>query len=374
MRIRSVATLALALAAAGACGKKKSEPAGTTTGSGPTGSGSAAGTATPPPAARPSQGTLPTLPPLPAPTDPQHAAKVALGNALFFDKRMSVDGSRSCYSCHMNENGTGGADPIAIGAGDKVLTRHSPALWNVAYGKGAFYWDGRSPTLAAQAKGAWAGGNLGVGEDKLEAKAAELAAIAGYQPLWKAAFGDAPVSAAQVTEALAAYETTIVCDATPYDKFAAGDKAALTEAQQRGLDLFLGKAQCSACHTPPHFTGAHLTEGGMYWNVGIGIAGKDPAAVDIGRKKVTEKDTDWAAFKVPTLRGVGSNPPYFHDGSVAKLEDAVRYMASAGTPNPNQTPLMSDKGLTDAELADLVAFVKDGLACPGGLTPPATMP
>lgn len=369
MRIRTVATVALALTSLAACGKKKSEPPAT---------GSAAGTgstpSTPSTPSRPSQGALPTLPPLPAPTDPAHAAKVALGNALFFDPALSVDGSRACYSCHMNENGTGGATPLAVGAGDKPLPRHSPALWNVAYGKGAFYWDGRAASLAAQAKGAWAGGNMGVGEDKLEAKAAEIAATGSYPALWKAAFGDAAPAAAHVTEALAAYETTIVCDQTPYDKFAAGDKAALTEAQQRGLDVFLGKAQCSACHTAPHFSSSQMAEGGVYWNVGIGIAGKEPTAVDIGRKKVTEKDSDWASFKVPTLRGVGASAPYFHDGSVATLEEAVRYMASAGTANPNLSPLIVDKALTDAELADLVDFLRGGLACPGTLTPPAATP
>ncbi|MBK9032014.1 MAG: cytochrome-c peroxidase [Myxococcales bacterium] len=150
------------------------------------------------------------MPPLAASTDPQNAAKVTLGNALFFDKRLSVDGSRACYSCHMNENGTGGALPLALGAGDKPLTRHSPTLWNVGYYDGAFYWDGRAETLEAQAKGAWAGGNMGVGEDKLEAKAAELAKIPGYAAMWKDAFGPGPATAAQVTEALSAYERTIL--------------------------------------------------------------------------------------------------------------------------------------------------------------------
>lgn len=373
MRNTSWIALSLAIAAlSGAACKKKAADGGAGSGTA-TGSGTAAPTPTPPPppSARPSQGTLATLPPLPASTDPANAAKVALGHALFFEKQLSVDGSKACYSCHMNENGTGGADPLAIGPGGKQLPRHSPALWNIGYADGAFYWDGRADSLEAQAKAAWAGGNMGVGDDKLEAKAAEVAKLKAIAPLWKAAFGDGAATAAQVTEALAAYERTLVCNATPYDKFAAGDKAALTEAQQRGLDVFMTKGMCTACHTPPHFTASQMTKGGVYWNAGIGYAGKDPAAVDIGRKKVTNKDTDMGAFKVPTLRGVGGSAPYFHDGSVAKLEDAVKYMASAATPNPNLSPLFNDKGLTPAELADLTDFVGNGLACPGGFEVPA---
>lgn len=362
MRNRSALFAAALVALALGCGKKSDSGSGTGTGATPP--------PPPPPAERLSAGKQPTMPPLAASTDPLNDAKIALGHALFFDKRLSFDGSRSCYSCHLNENGLGGATPLAIGAGEKPLPRHSPALWNVGYLDGGFYWDGRSDSLEAQAKAAWAGGNLGVGEDKLAAKTAELAKIPGYQALWKAAFGDAPATPEHVTAALAAYERTILCTDTPYDKFAAGDKTALTEGQQRGLDVFLGKAQCSACHTPPHFTIAQQAKGGVYWNAGVGFAGKDPAAVDIGRKKVTGKDSDLGAFKVPTLRGIVKSAPYFHDGSAATLADAVKYMATGGTPNPTLSPLFNDKKLTDAELADLVDFVGPGLACGGALVEP----
>ena len=362
-----VASVVVAAALTAACKKKPTEDSG--------GTGTGAPPPPPPPAMRPSQNPQSKLPPLEIPADPNGAAKVALGNALFFDKRLSVDGSRACYSCHLNEDGTGGHDPIAIGAGDKPLTRHSPVMWNVAYNKGAFYWDGRSPTLEAQAKAAWAGGNLGVGEDKLEAKTAELVKIAGYKTMFKDAFGEVPITADHVTQALAAYERTILCNDTPYDRFAAGDKAALTDGQQRGLDVFLGKGGCIACHTPPHFTSSMQVDGGMFYNAGVGIAGKDATTVDVGRKKVTSKDTDWASFKIPSLRGVGKSPPYFHDGSMAKLEDVVHYMASGATPNQNLSSLLATpKGLTPAEETDLTDFLRGGLDCPGGLTPPAKLP
>jgi cytochrome c peroxidase len=317
-------SLALAACVAGGCKKKADEGGATGTGAA-TGSGPATG-GPPPVEQRLSQGALQAMPALALPDDANRAAKVALGNALFFDKRLSVDGSRACYSCHLNENGTGGADPIAIGPGDKKLTRHSPVLWNLGYAKGAFYWDGRAPTLEAVAKGAWGGGNMGVGDDKLEAKAAEIGKIAGYKPLFKAAFGDDAATAERVQQALAEYMRTFVCADTAYDKFAKGEKTALTEEQQRGLDVFLGKGQCSACHTPPHFSISMQVDGGVYFNAGVGTD-KPEAEVDIGRMKVTNNATDWAAFKVPSLRNISKTAPYFHDGSAATLEDAVRAMA-----------------------------------------------
>jgi cytochrome c peroxidase len=356
-------SLALAACVAG-CKKKTTEGEGTATGTGAaTGTGGA-----PPPAERPSQGTLQAMPPLTLPDDPARAAKVALGNALFFDKRLSVDGSRACYSCHMNENGTGGADPIAKGAGDKLLTRHAPSMWNLGYAKGAFYWDGRAPSLEAVAKGAWSGGNMGVGEDKIEAKAGEIGKIAGYKPLFKAAFGDEAATAERVEGALAEYMRTFVCADTAYDKFAKGDKAALSEEQQRGLDVFLGKGQCMACHTPPHFSIAMQVDGGVYFNAGVGTD-KPEAEVDVGRMKVTNNPSDWAAFKVPSLRNISKTAPYFHNGEAATLADAVKYMSSGARPNKNLSALLVAKNLTDAETADLVKFL-ESLECTGKLEEP----
>ena len=106
------------------------------------------------------------FPALKIPKDnPQTPEKIALGHQLFFDARLSVDGSRACYTCHQNEHGNGGETPTAIGAQEKPLTRHSPVIWNTAYFE-AFYWDGRAGSLEAQAKGAWGGGNMGVGKDR----------------------------------------------------------------------------------------------------------------------------------------------------------------------------------------------------------------
>ena len=300
--------------------------------------------------------------------DPQSEAKIKLGQQLFFDKRLSIDGSRSCYSCHQNENGTGGAEPTAIGAKEKPLPRHSPVLWNVGY-LSRFYWDGRADSLEAQIKGAWAGGNMGVGEDKLDAKAKEIGKIAGYRAQFDEVYKGEGATPDTIANAIAAYERTLVCNDTAYDKYAKGDKQVLNDAQKRGLELFMGKGGCTACHTPPFFSSAYMLKDGTYFNVGIGIEGKEESAVDIGRMKVTEKEADWAAFKVPTLRNVSKSAPYMHDGSKRTLEEAVRFMASGGFKNKNRSPLMTDKQLSDAEIKDLVAFL-GALECGGKLEEP----
>lgn len=361
--------LALAALSAG-CTKKAAEPADKSGTPDPSTSTPAAPPVATPPPPRPSQMPLGKLPPLDLAEDPQRAEKIALGHALFFDKRLSVDGSRACYSCHMNEDGNGGHDPLAIGPGDKPLPRHSPVIWNVAYFKNSLYWDGRAATLEDNAKAAWAGGNMGVGKENLEKKAAELGKIAGYKKLFAAAFPkDKKVTPDMVASALSEYERTLLCNDTGYDKFAAGDKAALSQEQQRGLDLFMGKAQCAMCHAPPFFSTAMGVDGGAYFNVGIGTVGKAEADVDVGRMKVTNVEADWGAFKPPSLRNVAKSAPYFHDGSVKTLEEAVKLMATGGVANKNKSALLTDRALTDAEMADLLAFLR-GLDCGGKLEEP----
>ncbi|HEU0030092.1 MAG TPA: cytochrome c peroxidase [Kofleriaceae bacterium] len=385
-RMTNLIAVVAVLAAITGCKKKESTPTTGSAGSAATGS-SGTGSAAEPVGTRPSQLPQTPLEKLVLPDDPKRKEKVELGHALFFDKRLSGANDRSCYSCHQNEDGLGGHDPLAIGSGDKKLTRHSPVLWNVGYWKGAFYWDGRAKTLEDNVKGAWGGGNMGAGPapagtpptppapekvtEALDKKAAELAKIPGYKKLFDAAFPGTPVKAEQVQSALAEYMRTIVCADTAFDKYAAGDKSALTEQQQRGLDLFLSpaKGNCIMCHAPPTFSTAMMIDGGAFFNVGIGTKDVPEDKVDVGRMKVTNNPADWAAFKVPSLRNVTKSPPYFHDGSVAKLEDAVKLMASGGIPNKNKFPQLDDRKLSDAELADLIAFL-GALECPGKLEEP----
>ena len=351
-------TAALAIVAIAGCdrGKKKGTDQG---------SGSAQPTEQMP---RASQGQLPQMPPLQLADDPKRKEKIALGHVLFFDKRLSGANDRSCYSCHMNEDGNGGHDPVAIGSGDKKLTRHSPVIWNVGYFNESFYWDGRAATLEDNVKGAWGGPNMNAGKDNLDKKAAELAKIDGYKKLFTDAFGTADVKGDQVAQAIAEYMRTLVCNNTAYDKYAGGDKSAMSEQQQRGLDVFVGKGACITCHAPPYFSTAMGVKGGIYFNAGVGTQVAEDQ-VDVGRMKVTNDPKDWAAFKPPSLRNVTKSPPYFHDGSVPKLDDAVKVMAAGGIKNKNLNQALADRQMTDAERADLVAFL-GALDCPGKLEEP----
>lgn len=304
--------------------------------------------------------------------NPQSTPKVELGHQLFFDKRLSGDGSRSCYSCHSNEHGNGGSAALETAPKGKKLTRHSPSIWNVGL-LSKLFWDGRVNSLEAQASEALEGELMGLGRGKLAAKAAELGKIPGYKELFQAAFPGEGATAKNVTQALAAYERTLVCNDTPFDKYGAGDKHALTDDQKHGYMIFTERAKCDTCHQPPYFSNAFNTDAGNFFNIGIGTENKAEASVDVGRMAVTQKDTDWAAFKPPSLRNVSNSAPYFHDGSRATLEEAVRFMAGGGHENKNRTPVMVDKKLSDEEVRLIVAFL-GSLSCNQQLEVPKKLP
>lgn len=343
---------------------------------------SSAGAAPSTSVAAPPSAAVPALPPLPpvaeapsalgplAPTkdNPLTPPKIRLGNLLFFDSRLSADGTRSCYSCHDNADGTGGHDPLAVGAKGAKLPRHAPIMWNVAY-LPKLYWDGRADSLEGQMKGAWSGGNMGVGQDGLAAKAKEIGDLPEYQVLFAAAFPGDGATPDTIAKAVASYERTLFCGDTAYDKFTAGDKTALSDAQAKGLALFSGKAACNNCHTLPFFSDAYSADQGAYHNVGIGTKGKAEADVDVGRAKVSKNDADWAAFKTPTLRNITRSAPYFHDGSVPTLEEAVRIMASGGIANKHRDAKLADKKLKKEEVDSLVAFL-GALECKGVIAQP----
>ncbi len=289
--------------------------------------------------------------------NPMTAAKVALGERLFFDARLSIDGSRSCYSCHRDACGNADCRAKALGAGDKPLPRNTPTIWNVAYRK-SLYWDGRAPSLEKQALGALKGGNMGLG-DALAAKAAEIGALPEYASAFAEAFGlekGAAVTPDHVAKAISAYERTLLCGGTAFDR------KELSPAAERGWKLFTGKAGCVSCHTGQDFTDE------LFHNVGIGVPadGKPAEGADTGRMRVTKDPADAYRFRTPTLRNVAKTAPYFHDGSAATLEQAVRVMAGGGKRVPGIDPLLQDRKLSNAEIADLVAFL-ESLTCPGTL-------
>src|SRR6267154_2835694 len=262
---------------------------------------------------------LKTYEPMTIPADnPLTPEKVALGRQLFFDERLSGDGSRSCYSCHVCEKGLTDGLPKAIGAFNKQLPRSSPTLWNVGYYK-EFYWDGRSKTLEEQGMAAWTKANMGAKADEIVKK---LNAIPGYSQQFQKVFGS-DATPASVVKALTAFERTIISGDTAWDHFRGGDNAALSDSAKRGWQVFQD-AKCTNCHD-----GVLLTDQ-QYHNVGIGMDQKEP---DVGRFTVTKKPEDTGAFKTPTLRDISKSAPYFHDGSVATLEAAVDLMLGGGKPN-----------------------------------------
>lgn len=276
-----------------------------------------------------SAGFTPEIQPLPAflttyeamaipPDNPMTPEKVALGRQLFFDERLSADGSRSCYSCHVCEKGLTDGLPKAVGALNKQLPRSSPTLWNIGYHK-EFYWDGRSPSLEKQALAAWTGANMSAKADEIVAK---LNALEGYKSQFQKVFqGDATPD--NVVKAIAAFERTIISGNTAWDRYQAGDKSALSQSAWRGWNIFQS-IKCNNCHDGVLFTDQ------QYHNVGIGMDQKEP---DGGRANATKKPEDTGAFKTPTLRDIAKSAPYFHDGSAKTLEEAVDIMLAGGKPN-----------------------------------------
>jgi len=282
---------------------------------------------------------------MPVPSDNQMTPeKVALGRQLFFDERLSGDATRSCYSCHVCEKGLTDGLAKAVGAFNKPLPRSSPTLWNIGYHK-EFYWDGRSPSLEKQAMAAWTGANMGAKADEIAAK---INALQGYRSQFQKVFGS-DATPENMMMAIAAYERTIVGNNTAFDKWQAGDQSAVGEDVKRGYEVFK-QAKCNNCHDGVLFTDL------QYHNVGIGMDLPEP---DVGRAKPSSRPEDTGAFKTPTLRDIAKSAPYFHDGSVATLEEAVDLMLGGGKDNKYlDKKNLEKRAITSEQRQDLIAFLK----------------
>jgi len=289
--------------------------------------------------------------------NPMTAAKVELGKQLYYDSRLSGDGSRACYSCHLKENGLTDGKPKAVGAYNAPLPRSSPTLWNIGY-HSEFYWDGRSKSLEAQGMAAWTGGNMGVsGKDGRPSTAdicAKLDKIEAYRKQFQAVFGGA-CTPENLVKAISAFERTIVSTEknSAWIRFREGDEKALSPAARRGYEFFRTKAGCTNCHD-----GLLLTDQ-QFHNVGIAWDAAQKEFNDVGRFKVTNQERDKGAFKTPTLLDIAMSAPYFHDGSVATLEEAVDFMLGGGRPNPQlDSANLVPRPLTKEERADLLEFLR----------------
>jgi cytochrome c peroxidase len=266
-------------------------------------------------------------------------AAIELGQKLYFDKRMSVNGRQSCNDCHMIDLNRAGVDnePTSEGAHGKRGDRNSPTTLNAGF-YFAQFWDGRAKNLVEQAKGPVLNPvEMAMPDEKEVVK--RLEADAQYPKLFKAAFPgeDRPINYDNFARAVAAFERTLITR-DRFDDFLKGDDKALDAQELEGLNLFL-TVGCTTCHVSPTIGGS------MYQKVGLVHA--YPNTNDLGRFKVTREDGDQYRFKVPSLRNVGLTYPYFHDGQVRDLRSAVKQMAY----------LQLGKELTDNEITSLTAFL-----------------
>jgi cytochrome c peroxidase len=282
--------------------------------------------------------------------NPSTPAKVELGKMLFHDIRLSANGVLSCNSCH-NVMGAGDDNRAgSIGVKNQVGGRSAPTVYNSAFASVQF-WDGRAPSLEEQARGPVTN-PAEMGMKSWDDVVSRLKAMPEYVKAFAAAFGsEDSVSADNAVKAIAAYERTLITPNSAYDKYVKGDKSALTEQQVRGMNTF-AEVGCVGCHSGSAFNGPALPEGtGFYQKFPANDNGvleaKYGFTADLGRYEATKNEADKHFFKVPTLRNIALTAPYFHNGKVPTLEEAVRVMAK----------LQLNKDLTPEQSSDLVAFL-----------------
>jgi len=332
------------------------------------------------------------LPPVPVPEDnPQTPAKIALGDKLFHDKRFSTTGEVSCATCHDREKAfTDSPRKTSEGIEKKTGTRNAPTVINAAYFASQF-WDGRSPDLEDQALHPFLNPvEMGLADHQ------PILDVIASDPEYAAAFMDVfgveadEVTMVEVTQAIAAFERTIVAGNSPFDRyFYGGETGALTDQQIRGFDLFVNQGRCVSCHVIEQ-TQAVFTDR-RFHNIGVGIndiqddvpelAGEfmrtkvtleevdvkvlsDPRTSELGRFAVSRDLDTVGAFKTPTLRNVAATAPYMHDGSVATLRDVVVHYNNGGVTNKGDRVNDFLSGgirpldLSEEQIDDLVAFME----------------
>jgi cytochrome c peroxidase len=319
------------------------------------------------------------LPPLPANPKVLNAKLISLGKELFFDTRMSVDGTISCGTCHVPERAFTDGRMQAVGVAGQVGVRNTPSLLNVVYSS-TLFWDGRSTTLESQARLPL----LNAREHGFPSEAALLNRIGAdshYHKAFIQLFRHANITTDGVAAALASYERTLLSGNSPFDRFLyGGDHSAMSDSAIRGLGIFRGRARCATCHTIGTAS-ALLTDQDFHASpVGLPTATNhdlveltqrvvdvqqrgnpnelnalvvaDPAIASLGRFVVTRNPHDIGLFKTPSLRNVALTAPYLHDGSIATLDevvDAELYSRANGV----RSPIV----LTAQQKADVIAFL-----------------
>lgn len=291
----------------------------------------------------------------PAPKDnPTTPAKISLGRQLYFDKRLSADDSVSCNTCHLVTSGKAGVDnlPTSKGIRGQLGGRNSPTVLNAAF-QSVQFWDGRAKDLEEQAKGPLINPiEMGIKNHKVVVE--KIRKIPGYVTAFKEAFpqNPDPITIDTLAQAIAAYERTLLTPDSPVDRYLRGEREALPPLARKGMQTFQ-TVGCVACHSGVNYSGPALPKGQGFYQKFPTIPGtefekKYKLTDDQGRFEVTKKEEDRHRYRVPTLRNVARTAPYFHNGSVATLDEAVRVMG--------KTQL--NKDLSATEVTEIVAFLE----------------
>ena len=321
---------------------------------------------------------LPNSAPVPA-NNPMSPDKIALGKKLFFDPRLSADNSLSCASCHEVSEDKGGGDGQihSIGIKNQKGNRNAPTVLNAAFQR-VLFWDGRASSLEEQAKGPLIN-PVEMGMPSLHAVVDKLQGISDYRQAFKTVFPDsATINIDNIAKAIAAYERTLITPNSPYDRFVQGDNSALSPSQLRGMALF-ETTGCIVCHSGPNFSGASIFGSSGEYRIFPAIPNTEyETKYQLTKDKGIANNLpqlDRGIWRIPSLRNVSRTAPYFHNGSVDNLEEAVRIMARVqlnkkisnkidddqklSWSNQNlQLNRTSNHALSDNEIKDIVAFLK----------------
>jgi cytochrome c peroxidase len=254
-----------------------------------------------------------------SPGNPMTEAKIALGRTLYYEKRLSVDGTVSCNDCHHLDAYGADSGNVSAGVRGQLGGRNSPTVYNAA-GHLAQFWDGRAADVEAQAKGPV----LNPVEMAMPGEPAVLKVLSTdptYPDMFRAAFPDEanPITYDNMGKAIGAFERKLVTPSR-WDRFLQGEDSALTNEEKAGFNTFVATG-CAACHNGPY------VGGGMYQKAGV--VNPWPDTSDVGREKVTQQMSDRMVFKVPSLRNIERTGPYFHNGNVVYLDSALTTMAHA---------------------------------------------
>lgn len=284
-------------------------------------------------------------------SEPPTPERVRLGRWLYYDTRLSADNTISCATCHRPENAFSEPKPVSTGIGGQKGARKAPTFINAAWALFPhMFWDGRAASLEEQALGPVAN-PIEMGNTH-DAMIDSLRTIEGYAPYFEEAFGSPEITTDRVAKAIADYERTRMSGNSPYDRWKSGEETAVSDAVKLGDRLFFDKAGCNQCHLGYNFTDS------LFHNLGVGWNPDSQEFSDLGRYAVTNVDSDRGAFKTPTVREVTKRAPYMHDGSVATLREVVELYNRGGEPNPHLDPKIKPLGLTEDEVAALVAMME----------------